>query len=290
LKIVARPIRIGAVSGQAFMWKMGVFCLVFLWGCSGFEKSEQTSLRKAKATSEKILRHHKEELCVVPPLKRRVRAPYSFEVYDNSNYPKITKEYFRCRGNAKNSPRFLHEGVLNVCRYDCGGYDKHSLPLRGGKEFVYPILIELLNEVQEVAHKRVKITCGHRCPTHHVYATPKQEIGGSKHWIGAEVDFYVEGLQEHPEEVVDILMGYYEKRYPDQTAYTTFTRASTQDTQTKAWYNQEVLFKIYQKGEGRDFDNEHPYPYITIQVRYDKDLQQKVISNLDDANKCFLRW
>lgn len=271
------------------MWKQSMICLVVFCGCSGFEKSEQANIRRANAKAEKILRYHDEHLCVIDPAKHRRREPYSFETYLGS-YPKITKEYFRCRGNAKNPPRFLHEGVLNLCRYDCGGFDKHSLPIKEDKEFIYPVLIDLLNEVQKVTNKKVKITCGHRCPVHHFYAASNKEGNNSKHLIGAEVDFYVEGLQESPQQVIDVLIGYYQKKYVNELDYSHFIRTSTEDTRVKGWSNKEILIKLHQKDEGRDFDNQHPYPYITIQVKVDKETGQKIFCNLDQATKSFLRW
>jgi len=271
------------------MWKQSVICLLIFCGCSGFEKSEQANIRRANAKAEKILRYHDEHLCKIEPPKHRIRESYSFETYLGS-HPKITKEYFRCRGSTKNPPRFLHEGVLNLCRYDCGGYDKHSLPIKEDKEFIYPILIDLLNEVQKITTKKVKITCGHRCPAHHFYAASNKENNNSKHLIGAEVDFYVEGMQEIPQQVVDIIISYYQKKYEGQPNYSSFTRVPSEDTRCKGWCNQEILIKVYQKDEGRDFDNQHAYPYVMIQVRQDRDTNQKIMCNLDQATKCFLRW
>ena len=54
--------------------------------------------------------------------------------------------------------------------YDCGGPEKHSLPLREKKEFyLHSILIILLNYLQIQTGKRVVITCGHCCPEHNAY-------------------------------------------------------------------------------------------------------------------------
>ena len=43
------------------------------------------------------------------------------------------------------------------------------------------------------------------------------------------------------------------------------------------WQNKEILIKLYQKDEGRDLDNRHPHPYISIQVRYDRDRGEPVV-------------
>lgn len=259
-------------------------CLAFflLYGCSGLERSEQEKIRKVNAKADVIFRHEDEKFCSIETPKHRVREPYSWENTITGEHPTISKEYFRCRGQLKNPPRIIDNGAIKTAYYDCGGYDKHSLPIREDKEYIYPILIELLNHVQRITKKKVIITCGHRCPAHDGYAQFAKEHSLSKHLIGAEVDFYVQGMESEPEAVVEILKKYYE-RHTDRE-YNAFIRMNREEG------NKEVSFKIYKKEEGRDFDNHHPYPYITIQVKYDKELNKKVICNFNEATKCYLRW
>jgi hypothetical protein len=51
-----------------------------------------------------------------------------------------------------------------------------------------------------------------------------------------------------------------------------------------------VFVKIYRENEGRNFDNQHAYPYISIQVRYDREKKQRVLYSWDLATHNYLRW
>ena len=188
-----------------------------------------------------------------------------------------------------NPPRFIQRTKVNVRLDDCGGANSHSLPLKGEKEFIYPILVDLLNYLQEKTEHKVVITCGHRCPQHHFYARDEVQNRYSKHMIGAEVAFYVSGMEDEPEKVVELLMAYYDGRGPEYTQFQRYTKSDT-DVSTLPWYNKEVFIKLYQPNEGRDFDNRHPYPYIRVQVRYDRDLEKRVIFRWDEAEKNILRY
>ena len=108
--------------------------------------------------------------------------------------------------------------------------------------------------------------------------------------IGAEVDFYVEGMQEHPEEIIAILQQYYQEDSYTQE-YLEFERSYHHlDVSVPAWYNKEILIQLYQRKEGRDYDNQHEYPYICIQVRYDKEAKERVIYSWPKAFKGFRRY
>lgn len=106
--------------------------------------------------------------------------------------------------------------------------------------------------------------------------------------IGAEVDFYVEGMEEQPQKVVDLLMSYYK----NQLEYQEFKRyeGSNLNVAVKPWCNKEILIKLYQRHEGRDLDNQHSYPYIGVQVRYDR--EKKEVVKYDDtfAQKGYRRY
>lgn len=253
-------------------------CGLFFLGCSGLERSEQEKIRKVNAKAEVIFRHEDEKFCMIDTPKQRIREPYSWEHYLTGELPKITKEYFRCHGQGKSPPRNVDANFY----YDCGGYDKHSLPIREHREYIYPVLIDLLNHVQMMTHKKVIITCGHRCPVHDRYAQNGRYTALSKHLIGAEVDFYVEGMESQPEKIITILKDYYAQHGDKE--YATFVRGHHEEG------NKEVSFKIYQKDEARDLDNQHPYPYIAIQVKYDRELNKKVVCTSDEATHCYLRW
>ena len=264
-----------------------------LSSCSGFEPSQQGEIRRQNAQKETIYRSHKDRNYLIEAPIHRVREGYPWEPSTLSKFPKITKEFFRCKGNESHTPH-AKENSPGEFVHDCGGILKHSLPVRSGKEFVYPILIDLLNYVQEKTSHRVVITCGHRCPTHNTYADSTTFNQNSKHMIGAEVDFYVEGMEQYPEKIVDLLIGYFKQTppYAGSKEYENFLRleSSLTNVSTPPWYNKEVLLKIYQKNEGRDVDNKHTNPYISLQVRYDRDTKEKIIYTWDKAFKGFLRY
>jgi len=106
--------------------------------------------------------------------------------------------------------------------------------------------------------------------------------------IGAEVDFYVQGMESRPEEVINVIKAYYK----EQPLYQEFDRLNRGEwnVSTPPWYNREILIKLYTRAEGRDFDNRHPYPYISIQVRNDRETKEKVISSWQKAFNGYRRY
>lgn len=274
---------------------LGSAAVLFLTACSGMEYSEQEKIRRNNAKGEFIHRTHDEfhYMLTVPP--HRVREKYPWEMSYIGKHPKITKDYFRCKGSSLNPPHVDYKDPMRPANYfDCGGFQKHSLPLRKDKEFIFPILIELLNYIQAKTGCKVVITCGHRCPVHNSYADNSIYNQNSKHMIGAEVDFYVQGMEQKPEEVIKILMNFYKENplYQVDKNYQTFERLNRGQLNivTAPWFNKEILIKLYMKNEGRDFDNRHPYPYLSIQVRYDRELNEKVICNWQAAFKGYQRY
>lgn len=195
----------------------------------------------------------------------------------------ITKAHFRCKGSRLNPPRKTEKELF----LDCGGFSEHSLPIKNGAEFIYPCLIEVLNDLQTKTGKRVVITTGHRCIQHHLYARTPEQGRASKHLIGGEVAFYLSGFEQKPEAVVELIREYYQKRFPNQPEMQKWERYEKSDTDVsmQPWYNHEVFIKIYKPHEGRDLDNRHPYPYLRIQVRYDRDSKEKVTFNWGEAEK-----
>lgn len=252
------------------------------------EKSQKEKLKRNNEVEELIYRNHTEKQYVVEPFRQQAREKYPWEEEYIGTLHKITKEYFRCRGRVDNSEiiRKNHQGI-KLYYHDCGGIEKHSLPIREEKEFIYPILIDLLNYVQLKTQKRVVITCGHRCPKHNVYATEEGEAKYSKHMVGAEVDFYVEGMEKKPREIAKILTQYYleEKKYQNQIHYQHFVSSSN-----KKLHNKEIEIRISDENENRDFDNKHGYPYLTIEVLYDFDQRRRVHYNWNQAFNGYLRW
>ncbi len=243
---------------------------------------------------EYLYRHQNEQLFHIDPPVLAEHAAYPWDENQDRNYPRMTKEFFRCKGSILNPVRLVQKEKEVLRFYDCGGTQKHSLPLREGKEFVYPILIDLLNYIQNKTGKRVVITCGHCCPDHNLYLDASPSNQTSKHLIAAEVDFYVQGMEHQPEKIVNLLLGYYREmpKYKGLKDFEEFKRYEKEDAHvsTLPWHNKEIFIKLFRKTEGRDFDNRHPYPYVSVQVRYDWDLQEKVIYSWDKAFRNFHRW
>ncbi|MBS0605261.1 MAG: DUF882 domain-containing protein [Verrucomicrobia bacterium] len=269
--------------------------VLILSGCSGMEQSEQEKLRRLNAKGEFVHRNHDEYQYPLSTPTHHIREKYPWEMAYIGKHSKITKEYFRCKGSSVNPPHIDHKDPARPANYfDCGGFQKHSLPIKGDQEYVYPILIDLLNYVQAKTGCKVVITCGHRCPVHNAYSDNSSYNQNSKHMIGAEVDFYVQGMEGRPEEVIRILMAYYKEMslYKGEKQYQEFERLSKGElnVSTPPWFNKEILIKLYTKNEGRDFDNRHPYPYISVQVRFDRELNEKVVSSWQKAFNGYRRF
>lgn len=272
--------------------KRGILLLLaflFFVGCSTPSPSPANLPR-----GEYIFRNHDESVVEVEPMSPVKKGGYPWEETKDSQYPKITKEFFRCNGSSLNPPNIIHREKEIARFYDCGGTQKHSLPLRDDKEFIYPILIDLLNNIQTKTQKRVVITCGHCCPEHNTYLDPSNANQASKHMLGAEVDFYVQGLEEEPERIIDIILAYYteQPKYKGMKEFEEFKRyeKAERSVVTPSWLNKEVFVKLVKKHEGRDSDNRHPYPYISIQVRYDWDRKEQVSYTWNKAFRNFHRW
>ncbi|MBA3722502.1 MAG: hypothetical protein H0W88_08895 [Parachlamydiaceae bacterium] len=271
-----------------------VITLLYLLSSCSSEDKDSIESRHSNLKGEFIYRKHNEYLFHHKPPILAERASYPWEEGSYGVHSKITKEFFRCKGSGLNPVRLLQKEKETLRFYDCGGTQRHSLPLRDQKEFIYPILIDLMNYLQNKTGQRVVITCGHSCIDHNLYLDSSPANQASKHLIGAEVDFYIQGIEHQPEKNVEMIIKYYQEnpKYKGQKEYEQFVRYEKGDSQisTKPWYNKEIFIKLYRKNEGRDFDNRHPYPYVSIQVRYDWDLKEKVSYSWEKAFHNLHRW
>jgi hypothetical protein len=252
--------------------------------------SPKQQMQKRHLKGEYIFRLHHEFFFTPPSPIRTFRDPYPWENRYIAGLPRITKEFFRCKGNALNKPIILaREGKEPIKYFDCHG--KHGLPLREGTEYIYPCLIDILNFVQKHSAKQVVITCGHRCPKHNVYSDRAPANLGSKHMLGAEVDFYVAGLEQDPQSIITIIQQYYSETYPGKKGLTHFQRYEKTglNVSTPPLYNDEIFIKLYLEHEGRDLDNQHPYPYLCLQVRMDRERNTKVSFDARQSEN-FLRY
>lgn len=222
------------------------------------------------------------------PFQKTAPQCYPWDRGHEGTLPPITKEHFRCMGCELNEVRVIYkEGKLVDHYLDCGGFCSHSLPLRDGEEFVYPILIEILNAIQEKFNQPVVITSGHRCPDHHLYVDVEKKHTASKHMVAGEVDFYVQGYENEPEKVVEEIIAYYDK-YPEMGTFNRYQGRT--DVATLPWQNKEIFIKIYKPDEGRNHDNRHPYSYISIQVKFDRDLKETVQVHWTKVKSNYLRY
>lgn len=274
-------------------FKLGAFfLLLFLPSCkSSLEESELEKIYQANVVKEVISRQDTDHFLHLSMPLSIGREVYPWDEVSPLKFPKITKEYFRCKGDNQNPSLLLPDKER---LFDCAGFTRHSLPLKNEKEYIYPILLDLLNYLQNELDAKVIITCGHRCPKHNRYSDSSELNRTSKHMIGAEVDFYVQGYEKKAEHVILLLQNYYSdsKEYNDDKAYTKFERYYKSDTNVKTppWYNKEIFVKLYQSSEGRDKDNNHSFPYISIQVRYDKEEQERVTYTWKQAFYSYLRY
>ena len=255
------------------------------------QRSEKEKIRKRNCKGETIYRNHNDVFHPIANPQLTAKNTYPWE--KDSNLPKITKDFFRCKGNSQNPKVSDPENPSQEMCSDCSGGSFHGLPIIHDQEGIYPILLEQLNYIQKKTGKRVVITSGHRCPLHNSYIDPSKDNKTSKHQIGAEVDFYVQGMEDRPLEIVGLLMQYYQDTpyYQNAREYQTFTRYEKPDVHLAVlpWMNKEVYIKVLQKNEGRNLDNQHPHPYIAIQVRFDRKANERVVYDWQKANKGYSR-
>ncbi|EFB42231.1 MULTISPECIES: hypothetical protein [Parachlamydia] len=273
-----------------FSYFLVIFVLGILSSCSSPDQPLDSQHGYQKG--EYLYRVHDEYLFTIHPPEAAQAQVYPWEKNVIGGCPKITKEFFRCKGSGLNPEHVVQNEKETKRFYDCGG--KHSLPLREGEEFIYPVLIDLLNHIQAKTNSKVVITCGHSCPDHHAYSDQTPDNRYSKHMIGAEVAFYVQGMENSPEVIIDLIKDFYknEPKYLNKNEYTEFKAYEKDDTNvvTRPIYNKEIYIKIFKETEGRNFDNRHPYPYIAIQVRHDFDQKTKVAYSWNAAYRNYLRW
>lgn len=260
-----------------------MFFFIFLLLFSSCSKEEAPEIEL-----DLVYLESQHKISLLPPLQLQAKPIYPWNRQGGSQFPIISKEFFRCKGSSMNVEKQKDDGTV---LQDCNG--KHSLPIVEGKEFVYPILIDLLNYIQKITQKRVIVTSGHRCPKHNTYADPSAYNRTAKHMIAAEVDFYVQGLELEPKAIVKIIEQYFQENpsYEGQSKYQKFSPyLGPTNVSSVPIRNEEVFVKIYGKDEGRDFDNRHPYPYINVQVRFDRELGKKVFYSWNRAYNQYFRY
>lgn len=272
---------------------LSLLFICILASCSDRESDLLFFMKSENLHGEYIYRKDNENFinCTIP--EKKACPIYPWEQYHSYSLPHITKDYFRCKGSGLNPEKIIVENGEILKFKDCEGREKHGLPVRNGREFVYPILINLLNYIQEKTGQRVIITSGHRCPEHNDYVDSSKINKFSKHMIAGEVAFYIETLENEPLKIVEIIKEYYSSidENKGNQEYSIFYRYENGNTNVsiKPWFNKEIFLKLFSKSEGRDGDNRHPYPYLSIQVRFDRELNEKVSYSWNKAHRQYLR-
>jgi hypothetical protein len=245
--------------------KKALLVFFLLNSCSDIDRSENEKIKKCNEKKEKIYRLSNESYFSSVVLPFHEKEKYPWENFEKSQLPKITKEFFACKGSEIHPP--IRLDGFNDEISDCAGFEKHSLPMTDNKEYISATLIHLLNYLQHRCLRQVVITTGHRCLAHEIYSTGGALNKESKHLTGEEVDFYIEGYEDKPLEIVRMIMDYYQNN--QALSYNRFIKCqkNKENLEYPGWYNKEIIIRVHEKNEGRDFDNRHPYPYITIQIR-----------------------
>ena len=111
--------------------------------------------------------------------------------------------------------------------------------------------------------------------------------------IGAEVDFYIQGLEDQPELAIKTIIEYFHvtDRFQGLAEFQNFSRGDTEklNISTAPWLNKSLFIKLYMENEGRDLDNRHGFPYIGVQVRYDDIVKHRVAYSWEDAHNYLKR-
>lgn len=264
-----------------------LFPFLFLCGCRDSRPKQIT----VSPRCETIYRCRHDEAPPIPDAHPLPAPLYPWKIDERLPHPRITKEFFRCRGDSLHPPHWEESDGKKFYYFDCRGRDQHSLPLRDGKEFIFPALLEILNFIQQKSGRRVIITSGHRCLEHNRYVDPSPSAQGSKHQIGAAVAFYLEGEEAAHPLVLSLIQEYYATHplWKNEKNMTDFVRYEKQDLDiaTPPWMNREIFVKWYQEKEGRNLENSHPYPYWQIQVRWDRDRRERVLYDWKLANALY---
>ena len=253
--------------------KAFLLLIISLNACSSAETRLEKKRMKNNNSTEKIYRHasefaYQEELSVL--VKRK---PYPWE--NDAAFPRITMDFLRCKGSLDNPVLKGHEGAYE----DCNGMHEHGLPYVDGDEFVYPVLITLLNKLQKAFESKVVVTSGHRCPKHHMYITCG-ESKISKYMIGARVDFTILGMEQYPELIIEKIK---ELHQTDEEKYQVFKSDGP-----LAWTNEEIRISVNKEGEHSTLQRKK-HPVVTIDVRYDRQKKEAISLDWNKAYKGYIR-
>lgn len=205
-----------------------------------------------------------EEVHVEMPANKRVEKP-SFIASQNT-IPPLTPEHFRCKGSHHN-PITKHtiDGKQTYFQ-DCDGSHTHSLPIIDGKQTVYPHLIELLNHVQDVTGRQIRVLTGHRCYIHQSYLSSEMKDLTSAYQLGAAADVCFQSSSTGLKEIIHAIMDWYE-----QTNLPGSTFNANSDS--NRWSNRYVQLSYH---ETTDIDTKYKGPHISITLKVDPSTGKKI--------------
>src|ERR1700733_12602576 len=108
------------------MYNLILILLLFLCsGCSSSEESAEEKMRRLNQKGEYIYRHHDEFLFGVVPPQTKPAPVYPWEEGQSGAHPRITKEFFRCKGTSLNPVHIIQTDGKETARYyDCNGGQK----------------------------------------------------------------------------------------------------------------------------------------------------------------------
>jgi hypothetical protein len=140
------------------------------------------------------------------------RVPWiRYEIGPHATWQTLTRDHFRCKGKGARAPLALEDGNY---LFDCWGFE-HGLPWIQEKEFVEPLLLRVLNAIQQELQTSVLILSGHRCPAHHRFITHGKGSPSDRHLIAAAADFQVRGFEKTPLMVVSTVQKIFNKLSQD---------------------------------------------------------------------------
>lgn len=243
---------------------MHFLLLFFLFvSCSKAEKRQEEQLKKFHQKMGYITRLKGQRQFIFPAIKKSAAPKYHFLRVSDTGLPLITKEYFRCKGSCSSGVRYLNSEII----FDCDGIKSHSLPIKEGKEFIYPILIQTLNVLQERLNKRITILEAHRCPKHNRFVDASYKNSFSKHQIGAKVTFYFEDVSCNT--VLDILFQFFEGKKQKL-----FARKS-------GWANKYINVCLHKDVN----ENEQIGEYLSLEVLFDSQTQKRIEYTYQKAHR-----
>lgn len=279
-------------TAKSSYFERSICCVVLclFTSCSGMQESERYQLRRANETRVQISNVE------YRPCSNKVNCKQDYNV-DALTYPweislpcgieSITINDFRCKGSVSHKKKASKGRSTSVYIMDCNS-ESHSLPLRGGKEYVFPVLIDMCNYVQQELKSCVKIAAGHRCDAHSRYQLASLRNVGSRHRACALVTLYVENCSDTPEKVVDSIASFLASDcYKRDNIFKTSCKYIHQGTKNARLTSKE--FDVGIASQEALQDSEHlsaPY-YITIKVLYDYEAKSSVniYSSFEDGLK-----